>query len=149
MLHQLRLTRVATAALAALVLAAPAAAGAQAKDHGMNAATGDAARSAVRTSSLAGTTSASTQDLRSPDARDAGHPSTPSDVKAALAQERYYSSYGRPTPIPSPAVQVAGDDGIATLPFALAMFGALMLGLGAGGALHLLHVRRHRAGLVT
>jgi hypothetical protein len=39
---------------------------------------------------------------------------------------------------------VAADtgDGIARLPFLSAVFGALIVGLGAGSGLHLLHVRR-------
>ena len=62
----------------------------------------------------------------------------------ALAQERHYESYGKPTPPTIATRTVAADtgDGIARLPFLSAVFGALILGLGAGSGLHLLHVRR-------
>jgi hypothetical protein len=56
------------------------------------------------------TTSAPKQDLRSPDARDAAkRPQTPADVTAALAQERYYSSYGDPEPLDVTAAQYAAS----------------------------------------
>jgi hypothetical protein len=40
---------------------------------------------------------------------------TPADTQRALAQERAYSSYGRPTPVPPAAHTLAGDvrDGVA------------------------------------
>jgi hypothetical protein len=77
---------------------------------------------------------------------DAARPNTPSDVTAALAQERSYSSYGDPTPItPSAAPETRTDDGIPRLPFILAISGALMIGLATGSGLHLLHVRRRHA----
>jgi hypothetical protein len=62
----------------------------------------------------------------------------------ALAQERYYESYGKPTPPTNATRTVAADtgDGIARLPVLSAVFGALIVGLGAGSGLHLLHVRR-------
>jgi hypothetical protein len=62
----------------------------------------------------------------------------------ALAQERYYASYGKPTPPTMATRTVAADtgDGIAALPFVIALFGALIVGLGAGSGLHLLHTRR-------
>jgi hypothetical protein len=122
------------AALAALVIAAPTALARPIEDP-------------VGTSSLAGTTSSPKQDLRSPDARDAARPKTRADVTAALAQERYYASYGDPTPITPPAGAPAIDtgDGIAQLPFILAVSGALIFGLATGSGLHLLHARRRRA----
>jgi hypothetical protein len=94
--------------------------------------------------------SANAQDLRSPDARD-----------AALAQERYYGSYGgspaqdlrspdardaglvQPTP-PANTAEPVGHDGIAPLPFAVALFGALIAGMGVATALRTVHAR-HRA----
>ena len=44
---------------------------------------------------------AAQSDLRSPDARDAAGGTT----QAALAQERYYSSYGTPEPVQVPVVR--------------------------------------------
>jgi hypothetical protein len=66
---------------------------------------------------------------------------------AALAQERYYMSYGKPTPLTNATRTVAADtsDGIAGLPFVIAVFGALIVGLGTGAGLHLLHARRRHA----
>ena len=68
---------------------------------------------------------------------------TPAEDRA-LAQERYHASYGEATPPTIANRTVAADtgDGIARLPFLSAVFGALILGLGAGSGLHLLHVRR-------
>jgi hypothetical protein len=66
---------------------------------------------------------------------------------AALAQERYYASYGKPTPLTHATRTVAADtgNGIARLPFVIAVVGALIVGLGAGSGLHLLHARRRHA----
>jgi hypothetical protein len=116
------------------------------------------------------------QSPRTPDGRDAARPNSPSDVSAALAQERYYSSYGgrpktpsdvtaalaqeryfssygqdvEPLSRPAPAVVADDGDGIAPLPFVVSIVGALILGLGAGTGLHLLRLRRRQAaGLVT
>jgi hypothetical protein len=87
---------------------------------------------------------------------DDKHTTTDDNVTAAedraLAQERHYESYGKPTPPTIATRTVAADtgDGIARLPFLSAVFGALILGLGAGSGLHLLHVRRrYRARPVT
>jgi hypothetical protein len=65
-------------------------------------------------------------------------------VERALAQERYYESYGKPTPPTNATRTVAADtgDGIARRSVLSAVFGALIVGLGAGSGLHLLHVRR-------
>jgi hypothetical protein len=86
-----------------------------------------------------------TTDLRSPDARDPGvsHAKAPSDVTAAEAQEQYYSSYGEPDPIapPAEADDVSTDDGIAPLPFVLALLVALTAGVAAGRSLHRLRRR--------
>ena len=69
----------------------------------------------------------------------------------ALAQERAYSSYGRPTPVPPAAHTLAGDvrDGVAPLPFGLSILGALIVGIGAGLGLHRLQLRRRAAGLAA
>ena len=103
------------------------------------------------------------QNLRSPDAQDAARPKTPSDVTAALAQERYYSSYDANVPSdaaalaqeryyssygenvepltdPAPVADTR-DDGIAPLPFVISLLGALILGAAAASAVH---VRRGR-----
>jgi len=62
------------------------------------------------------------QDLRSPDARDAGRPVTP------------------PAPVPvATAAPVAGShgaDGIAALPFVLSLAGAVIVGVGLSTAVH-------------
>jgi hypothetical protein len=98
------------------------------------------------TSSLAGTTAeqAIKQDLAH---LRAGN-SIPM-LDAARAQERYYASYGTAAPLTKPAAAVADPgDGVAGLPFALSVFGALIVGLGAGSGLHLVRSRRrHSAGL--
>ena len=92
---------------------------------------------------------ASAQNMSSPDAQDAARHTTPADL-AALAEERYYSSYGQPEPITPPATAPATADGIAALPFILGLAGTLIVGLAAGGGLHELYVRhRHAAGLAT
>jgi hypothetical protein len=73
------------------------------------------------------------------------------DTQRALAQERAYSSYGRPTPVPPVAHTLAGEvrDGIAPLPFGLSILGALIVGIGAGSGLHRLQLRRRAAGLAA
>ena len=78
-------------------------------------------RSRMHTSSLAGTSEAGL------------HARTPSDVRGALAQERYYSSYGAPAPL-VPPVDAGDDGGPAPLPFVLAMAGGLVIGVAAGSA---------------
>ena len=79
-------------------------------------------------------------------ARDAARPKTPSDITRALAQERYYMGQGDPTPItPSAAPEIRTDEGLARLPFILAICGALIIGLATGSGLHLLHLRRRHA----
>ena len=111
------------------------------------------------------------QNLRSPDAQDAARPKTshgvaaalaqeryyssydknvPSDATAALAQERYYSSYGENVePLAGPApVAEAADDGIAPLPFVISLLGALIVGAAAASAVHVLR-GRHAARVAT
>jgi hypothetical protein len=90
------------------------------------------------------------QNRRSPDAQDAAAPTTPSDVTTALAQERYYSSYGENVePLTSPGpVAHPGDDGIAPLPFVILLLGALILGAVAGSAPHVLR-SRHASRVAT
>ena len=104
---------------------------------------------------------ANKQDLRSPDARDAARAAAPSDRNAArpatagnpnvttaedraLGQERYYESFGKPTPPTIATRTVVADtgDGTARLPVLSAVFGGLIVGLGAGSGLLFLHVRR-------
>jgi hypothetical protein len=95
------------------------------------------AGNSVQTSSLAGTTPPTVTEP------------TPADIQRALGQERTYSSYGRPTPVPPAAQTLAGDvsDGIAPLPFGLSVLGALIVGVGAGLGLHRMQLRRRGAGL--
>jgi hypothetical protein len=96
-------------------------------------------RSEAPTSSLSGTTDHTSADAipgrvlrRSFDP----YPAPLSPRGAALAQERYYSTYGEPAP-PREATTAATDsgDGIALAPFVLGLFAALVIGLGAGSAL--------------
>jgi hypothetical protein len=114
------------------------------------------ARDAARPTKASDSATTNHQDLRSPDARDAARPTKASDsavsgdqaaLRAALAQERYYSSYGEPAPL-ARTVPTATDDtagGIDTLPFVLSLFGALLVGVGAGTGLLLAHTRRRLA----
>jgi hypothetical protein len=99
---------------------------------------------APSSSSLSGTKGTVFEHLFDP------YPEPASPREAALAQERSYSNTIKPTrPVETaPAVATSGD-GIASLPFALAVFGALVVGLGAGSGLHLVHTRRHAARLAT
>jgi hypothetical protein len=128
-----RTIRALTAALAALLIAAPA-------------GVARPVDSAYRASSTAATSPPPRQDLRIPDSLDAARAKTPSDLTAASAQERYYSSYGEPAPLSpsSGTARVDNGDGIAWLPLVLAVFGALIVGLGAGSGLHLIHARRRQ-----
>jgi hypothetical protein len=121
------LCRTLLTALACLALVAPAAL-AQPVDHRSEA-----------TTSLAGTKGTVFEHIFDP------YPTPTSPREAALAQERSYSSYVKA----APAVATDSTDGIASLPFALAVFAALVVGLGAGSALHLVHTRRHAARLAT
>ena len=113
------------------------------------------------------------QSPRSPDAEVAARPKTshgvaaalaqeryyssydqdaPSDATAALAQERYYSSYGEnvePLSGPEPARLADNrDEGIAPLPFVISLLGALLVGAAAGSAVHVLR-GRHAARVAT
>ena len=119
------------AAFAALLIAAPAASAMPADGTG-------------RTSGVAETTSAPRQDLRSPDARDAARPKTRSVVTAALAQERYYSSYGEPEPLAVPQSPSPSDD-TPWLPIALSIGAALAILAATATQFRRLHLRRRRA----
>lgn len=121
-------------ALAAVVIAAPVA---------LARPIDDPARYRVD----AATTTATKQDLRSPDARDAARPKTPADVTAALAQERYYSSYGDPEPLSLPQPTAPYDE-TPWLP--IAAFIAIALAIVAATATQLRRVRiRRRAARVA
>ena len=163
--HPRTLARTLVAALAATALAATAA-------HARPLQEPSFPRATERT-----TQATTAPDLRSPDARDAASPAHPdrsaaprgtsvnpgqepysatgaqtsADDNAALAQERYYSSYGDPRPISSPAAAPVADTGhgIAPLPFILGVAGALLVGLAAGIGLHQLHTRRRHATLAA
>ena len=98
---------------------------------------------------MAGNPNVSVDAATSAQATDDGtHPATDDNITPAadraLAQERYYASYGKPTPLSSATPTVVADtsNGIASLPFVIAVLGALIVGLGAGRGLHLLHTRR-------
>jgi hypothetical protein len=94
------------------------------------------ARDAARTPSLGGTVSPK-QDLRSPDARDAAVPQPDINARGATAVD----SSTRPAPAPVPAS--TGGDGIDWAPIALGLAGAL-LGIAGLGALAVRHARRVR-----
>jgi hypothetical protein len=83
------------------------------------------------------------QEAARPDT--AGNPNVSGSAAPALAQERYYASYGTPTSLSHTTRTVAADtdDGIAPLPFGLAVVAALIVGLAAGSGLHILYARRH------
>jgi hypothetical protein len=107
--------------------------------------------------------------------RHAHQDAAQSDTTAALAQERYYSSYGTPdntaadaaalaqeqsyssygTLAPTPShirtIETAGHDGVAPTPFVLTALGALLAGVGIGSGLHAVQLRRRRrvAGLAA
>jgi hypothetical protein len=62
------------------------------------------------------------------------------DVAAALAQERYYSSYGQPATLSARAVR--SDDGTPAATIALGLAGALVvLGAATAGGRHRIRVR--------
>ena len=74
------------------------------------------------------------------------YPERASARETARAQEHGYSTETvAPTKLFKTAPVVATDsgDGMSSLPFALAVFVALVVGLGAGSGLHLVHTRRH------
>jgi hypothetical protein len=62
------------------------------------------------------------QDLRSPDARDAGRPVAPATPQPAAT--------------PAPVAGSHGNGGIAPLPFILALAGAVIVGVGLSTAVH-------------
>lgn len=126
------LTRMFIAALAAMALAAPTA---LAQPAGTQAPVAQPKK----------------QDLRGPDARPdtAGSPDVSGTAKD-YSQNSATGDYAPALTQPAPAVAADTDDGIAVLPFVLAVGGTLIVGLCAGGALHLVHVRRRQAaGLAT
>ena len=86
-----------------------------------------------------------------PEAPGATHPQVPSDVEAALAIERSYSSYGAAPPVPEDEASLGGGgDGIDPAPFALALAGALVLGLALGALAPMATARRReRLGKVS
>jgi hypothetical protein len=80
-----------------------------------------------------------------PGALTGTHVQTPSDVNAALAQERYYSSYGDPASDTSPAVRSTerpSGNGIGSAPLVVSLLAALALGIGAVRAMHVRRARR-------
>lgn len=147
-----RCNTIIAAALAAAALAAPTALAQPADIH---SGLSDAADAATRSDHIAarpetaGNGNISDDAAPSAQARDGSrYPTTDGSVspaeERALAQERYYESYGKPTPptIATRTVWTDTGDEISRLPFLSAVFGALIVGLGTGSGLHLLHVRR-------
>ena len=73
----------------------------------------------------------------------------PSSTDAALAIERYYSSYGEAPPV-ADGEAGATRDGISIAPFLLALTGALVIGLAVGSLSPLAAARRRtRIGAVS
>ena len=125
------LGRTLLVALASLALCAPAAVARPAD-----------LRSEAPTSALSGTADEKDSHVFEHTFDPYPRPTSARDV--ALAQERSYSTYGEPAPQRAATTTAVTDtgDGIAWLPFALAVLGALVIGLAAGGALHLAYSRR-------
>jgi hypothetical protein len=65
----------------------------------------------------------------------------------AAAPQYAVAGHPEPPPAPPPATAPVAEptDGINALPFVLGVVGALIVGLAAGRALHLLLVRRRQA----
>jgi hypothetical protein len=82
-------------------------------------------RTEMQTSGLAGTTA---QDFRTPDGASATDAARREQI--ALAQERYYSSYGEPEPLPAAEPAAPVDDPEPLLPIAVAT-AALLTIVGA------------------
>lgn len=131
--------RTIAATLATVALATPAAPALSARRSPET--TSSPAGTPARTASDAGAaTKARAEDLRRLEAGGSSSAAT----APALAQEQYYSSYGKPTPANPTAGTIVRDssDGIAPLPFVVAMVGALMAGIAVATALHALAARR-------
>ena len=91
---------------------------------------------ALLASAISGPTAAQAQqDLRDPDARA---------VANALAQERYYSSYGEPKPLSPPHAPAPSDD-TPWLPIALSITAALTIAAASATRLRRLRIPRRRA----
>jgi hypothetical protein len=75
----------------------------------------------------------------------------PSQRDAALAQERYYASYGTPAVLADSAHRASSDSGtgISWLGFGLALLGTLIAGLAAGRALQPRYTRNRRTTPLT
>ena len=102
-------------------------------------------RSEAPTSSLSGTTDQTSAEATPGRVLRRAFDPYPEPVfphEIALAQERSYSTYGEPAPPREAATTAATDsgDGITWVPFVLALFAALAVGLGAGSGLQ---ARRH------
>ena len=82
-----------------------------------------------------GPVAAAQQDLRSPDTRDA--------ASAALAPERYFSSYGAPEPV-TRTQSPAPSDGTPWLPIALSAGAALAVIALSSTQLRRVRTRRRR-----
>jgi hypothetical protein len=92
--------------------------------------------------SLAASAQAQSQDLRSPDARDAGQP-----VKhSAVPLERYLSSYGTPHSLAAPAASpaAASSDGPTWTVVIVAGVAVMLIGLTAGRASARVQIRLPR-----
>ncbi len=69
-------------------------------------------------------------------------------ILAALAQERYYSSYGQAEPMTLPASPVAADDQ-SPLPIVLAVAAMLVVVAAGGSRLHRIRSRRRSTALAA
>ena len=169
-----RCNTIIAAALAAAALAAPTALAQPPDIHAPLIEAAKANKQDLRSPDARDAARATPSGVDAARPETAGNPNVTTAAERALAQERYYMSQGKnaaadndvtPAADPAPAQEryseshgnatpltnVATDtgDGIARLPFVIALFGALIVGLGAGSGLHVLHGRRHAARLVT
>jgi hypothetical protein len=87
---------------------------------------------------------AAAQDLRSPDARDAAQLQDlrSPDARDAAQLQDLRSPVAAPQP---PVAEPVGRDGIAPLPFVLALVGALVAGIALTSAAHTVRGRRRVA----
>jgi hypothetical protein len=168
-----RCNTIIAAALAAAALAAPTALARPAAIHALLAKaaaeankqdlrspdTRDAARATMPSDlntarpETAGNPNVSADAARSAQAKEYGKNAATSDYATpaadpALAQERYYSSYGAPEPLTPARSPVASDD-TPWLPIALSIAATLAIVAAGAAPLRRLRIRRGRAARAT
>jgi hypothetical protein len=83
-----------------------------------------------------------------PGALTSGHPRTPADLEPALAQERYYQSYGDPEPLTVAQSPTPSDD-TPWLPIALSAAVALTIVAASTTKVRRLRIRRRATRVTT